>query len=296
MNILVSVILPVYNGSKFLEPCIKSVIKQTYKNFELIVIDDGSIDNSKEIIERCYCDKIKCFFKKNEGVAKARNVGLKKAKGDIICFIDQDDMWDKDYLSFIVENMKNYDFIYTNGIYIKNDNYNNIIYNHKQTQLNKNSSNINRMLIQNFIVSPTQVSISRNVVLKVGMFDSSLNGSGADDWDYWIRVFKLNDIKILYIDIPLIKYRIHDFNNSLNRESMLQCKISVLNKHKMLIIKNIGNKYYKKNLAIIFLKLAFFKIKKRDILFSLKYFVNALYQDPFVLINKEVYLFIKNKI
>lgn len=90
MNEKVSVIIPVYNGEKYINQAIESVLQQTYTNYEIIVVDDGSTDNSKQILSP-YFDKIKYIYQKNQGVATARNKGLEIATGNYIAFLDQDD-------------------------------------------------------------------------------------------------------------------------------------------------------------------------------------------------------------
>ena len=99
-NALISVIVPVYNVENYLYKCISSIITQSYGNFELILIDDGSIDKSGEICDS-FSEKdnrIKVIHKVNEGVSSARNYGLKQARGEYICFVDSDDYVLNDYL------------------------------------------------------------------------------------------------------------------------------------------------------------------------------------------------------
>lgn len=91
---LVSFIIPIYNAEKYLDECIKSIIKQTYSNFELLLVNDGSTDNSAIICDT-YANKdsrIKVIHKINGGVSSARNIGLDNAKGEYICFVDADDV------------------------------------------------------------------------------------------------------------------------------------------------------------------------------------------------------------
>jgi len=100
MNPLISIIIPVYNVESYLKDCLESVINQTYKNLEIIIINDGSQDNSKEI---CYNyakkdSRIKLINKKNEGVSAARNTGMDLATGEYISFIDSDDYIDNDMI------------------------------------------------------------------------------------------------------------------------------------------------------------------------------------------------------
>ena len=118
----VSIIIPVYNSAKYITQCIESVINQTYKNIEIIIIDDNSTDESIEIIKKIKDKRIKLIsIKQNKGVANARNTGIKKATGDYICFLDSDDYWYKNkiekQIDFIEKN--NYVFIYTSYVYLR---------------------------------------------------------------------------------------------------------------------------------------------------------------------------------
>ncbi|MEB3217802.1 MAG: glycosyltransferase [Nostocales cyanobacterium 94392] len=100
-NPLVSVIIANYNYGRFIQKAIESVLHQTYRNFELIVVDDGSTDNSREIIES-YQDKLIAIFQENAGQVAASNVGYARSKGEIICFLDSDDIFYPDKLAKVV--------------------------------------------------------------------------------------------------------------------------------------------------------------------------------------------------
>ncbi|MEI2393116.1 glycosyltransferase [Priestia megaterium] len=101
MSSLVSVIVPVYNVEKYLKRCIESIINQDYKNIELIIVNDGSTDNSERILEDfANVDNRICIInKENGGISSARNVGLRKAKGEFICFVDSDDWIDSSMIA-----------------------------------------------------------------------------------------------------------------------------------------------------------------------------------------------------
>lgn len=122
-NPKISIIVPVYNAEKFLCRCIDSILAQSYTDFELLLIDDGSKDNSGEICNK-YAEKynrVKVFCKKNGGVSSARNLGLRNVKGQFVTFVDSDDFVDNDFLESLVEFES--DFVYTGykifGSYVK---------------------------------------------------------------------------------------------------------------------------------------------------------------------------------
>lgn len=118
----VSIIIPVYNSEKYISKCLDSVLNQTYKNIEILVINDGSKDNSIDILREYEKkdDRIVVIDKENEGVAKTRNQGIKKATGDYIMFIDNDDFIDEDYVE----------------TYLKNTDYDIVIGSYKRTDIN----------------------------------------------------------------------------------------------------------------------------------------------------------------
>lgn len=110
----VSVIVPVYNAERFIETGIKSVLNQTYKNIELVLVDDGSKDSSLAILkkyEKQNKDIIKVFHKNNSGVGDTRNYGIEKCTGDYITFMDADDYLDKDFIEVMVTNADNNDIV-----------------------------------------------------------------------------------------------------------------------------------------------------------------------------------------
>ena len=117
-NPLVSIIIPVYNVELYVKESIESVLKQTYKNIEIIIVDDGSTDNSlkvcKEVLDT---DKrIKVIHQENQGVVKARNKGIELANGDYIMFVDSDDWIDANMVEELVKNMVDVDIV-TSGMY-----------------------------------------------------------------------------------------------------------------------------------------------------------------------------------
>ncbi len=106
MNSLVTCIIPAFNREKYIAEAIDSVLDQTYGNIEIIVIDDGSTDNTSEIV-KSFNSKVKYFYQPNSGASAARNSGILKAAGDFISFLDSDDLWEKNKISLQMECFKN---------------------------------------------------------------------------------------------------------------------------------------------------------------------------------------------
>lgn len=108
---LVSVVLPIYNVENYLERCVKSVCMQTYSNLEILLIDDGSTDSSGKMCDKFATEdkRIRVFHKKNGGLSDARNYGIKKARAELISFIDSDDFVDRDYIQYLYQLISKYD-------------------------------------------------------------------------------------------------------------------------------------------------------------------------------------------
>lgn len=137
MNSKISFIIPIYNVEKYIEKCVDSIIKQTYKNIEIILIDDGSTDNSAVIIDKIAKtdSRIRVFHKTNGGVSSARNYGLKVSEGNYILFIDGDDYIEPEYAEYFYNliNTGDYDIAYNSKCFdlvnkIKNDSSNSMEY------------------------------------------------------------------------------------------------------------------------------------------------------------------------
>lgn len=205
----VSIIVPMYNSEKYIKRCIDSVLNQKYKNFEIIVINDGSTDNSLKICEE-YCDsRLKIFSKKNEGVGIARNYGLDIADGDYILFIDSDDCIDNDYLSRLVEcnNIYNADLIESGArVHFEND-Y--CIYPYQKE--NQITMFDNKEYIKNFLLFKTNISVwgklyKRELIGKTRFKKMNINEDFFFTWEIvkktGLYVENLNTNYNYYLDKP----------------------------------------------------------------------------------------------
>jgi glycosyltransferase involved in cell wall biosynthesis len=202
-NPLVSVIMPVYNGEKYIEQSIISVINQSYINWELIIIDDGSTDNTKIKVNalRLVDKRIKYYYQKNCGQAKARNLGVHFSVGDYLAFLDSDDLWYPNKLKITIEaflNNPEIHLVYTGFDYIDESN---ILLD--RCFIHPDIYNIHNSLLKFDFIGTLTVIIKKTIFLEVNGFDEKLYGT--EDWDLWIRVSSNYNIK--YIDLILSSYR-----------------------------------------------------------------------------------------
>lgn len=179
----ISVIIPTFNRADVLERAIKSVLCQTYKNFELIVVDDGSTDNTNRILER-YDKSIRHFSKLHGGVSSSRNFGLEKAEGSWVAFLDSDDYWLPEKLERQMEYLKKHPeilIVQTDEKWIRNGKYVNPMKKHQ-----KYSGWIFPQCLPLCIVSPSSVMVHQRVFNDVGVFDEEL--PVCEDYDLWLRI------------------------------------------------------------------------------------------------------------
>ena len=257
----VSVIIPTYNREDFISETIQSVLEQTYKDFEVIVVDDGSTDNTQKKLE-VFGNKIQVIEQKNSERAIARNKGIKNAKGDYIAFVDSDDIWLKDKLKRQVEfldNNKEFILVYNPSFRI-NEKGQKI--KAAQRQLKGYSGNVfEKLLFRNFIVSATPL-IKRAIFEKTTGFET--NYIPYEDWEFWIRFSLLGNF--YFINEPLTFYRIHK-NQSVklvNAEKIEKVTSELL--ENSFRLKHISHKIKRKSLGLANLRFCYwyFSANKND--------------------------------
>ena len=216
---LASVIIPLYNASIYIDETVNSVINQTYKNWELIIVDDGSTDNSLDLVLTLSKkdDRIQVIKQQNLGVSIARNNGISEAKGNYIFFLDADDVWEKDNLElklqFLEEN-REMDWVF-GAINLIDE---------KSKELNvvlkgDNNNTLESLLSWNgdVITTPSTVAV-RKICLETVSFDEHL--STAADQDFAIQL--ASKYKGGYIAAPMVNYRV--LSNSMSRNIHLMEK------------------------------------------------------------------------
>ena len=220
----ISVVIPTFNRLIYLERAIKSVLNQTIKVNEIIIVDDGSNDGTSEFIHSKYPD-LKYIFQSNSGVSAARNVGITTAKSNWIAFLDSDDEWVNNKLKEQVTQLElepEINFCHSNELWIRNGN--------KIKQKNshqKFGGLIFDKCLDKCRISPSTVICKKTLLIKLEGFDEDF--FICEDYDLWLRVTSQNPV--LYIDKPLIiKYGGHHDQLSKNSEGTEKYHIKSLEK------------------------------------------------------------------
>jgi glycosyltransferase involved in cell wall biosynthesis len=222
----ISIIIPTYNHDQFILGSLQSVMAQTYRNYEIIVINDGSPDNTGRMVEPYVASsRIKYIEQANAGQGAARNRGIAEAKGEFIAFLDDDDLWPPDKLEWQVRELQNhpdavlvYGFMETFGDCIPC----------RHPEHKGPSGNVRRDLYRgNFLRSPGQTLIRSAALRHIAGFDPGI--WGADDWDLWIRLSQTGHF--IYVSRLALRYRIHPNNASRDVLRLYRNSLQVVRKN-----------------------------------------------------------------
>ncbi len=247
----VSIIVPTYNNSTLISKTLENILEQSYENWECIIVDDGSTDNTlikiKTYLKQDH--RFKYFYKSNGGLSSARNFGIRNASGKYIQFLDSDDYLQNDKLLNqvkILEDNPSVDIVYTEGKYFESHNEHKLFCSMSKDEVNKfpnitgKEEQILNCLVEKNIMPVNAALLRKGLINKVGLFDEEMNA--LEDWDYWIRcasesaLFKHINYKNSY---PLI--RIHNLSMSNDNLRMQKALIQLRLKHD----KTTFNKYTK---------------------------------------------------
>lgn len=206
----VSVIIPTYNLSNMLKDTIASVLRQSERDLEIIVVDDGSTDNTGEVVGGIQDERVKYFYKPNGGISSARNYGLSKAIGQYVAFLDHDDLWPTNYLEVMIGNLerhKDFGLAYSPISVVRRDGSRVESYKRPEGK----SGRITAAVFKRGFIWPSAEVIRRSV-LKDFYFDESLT-RGGEDGDFFLRLS--TRCPFLFVpDVEAIR-REHDQNYSL---------------------------------------------------------------------------------
>ncbi len=243
---LVSVIIATYNRSHYLPEAIESVLNQTYKDFEIIVVDDGSTDETRTVVKR-YGKRVGYIYQENAGVLSARNTGIKNSKGVFLAFLDDDDLWLERMLERTVETLEksgeDVGVAYVDCRYFKESERNKLI---NKGMRHYSGDVFDELLKANFMPINT-VLIKKECIDKVGGFDETIEG--YEDWDLLLRI-AFAGFKFEFIDERLSFIRVHDTHMSSRLLMMKRNSLKVIEKLGSMPGKSLKQGYWiKKTLA-----------------------------------------------
>lgn len=215
MKELVTVVIPTYNRAKYIEETIKSVIGQKYPNIEIIVIDDGSTDNTEQVVSK-YRSQLTYIHQENSERGASRNHGLRLAKGKFIAFLDSDDLWLPDKISQELEMLQNNPaagVVYSDALSIDA--------NGRQLKTIKRktySGRVTEKLLENNFISMSAHLAKTDFIRKISGFVEDRNLSGSEDWEMWVRLSTITEF--IYLPKTTTKIRTHSENTMSDAKAM----------------------------------------------------------------------------
>jgi glycosyltransferase involved in cell wall biosynthesis len=220
----VSVVIPAYNAARFIEAAVDSVLAQSFQDIEVLVVDDGSTDETEALVSR-YGSKIRYLRQNNGGVAAARNRGIEESDGRYVAFLDSDDAWLPKKLEHQItalERARECRACYS-AIAVCTES---LIPLTIQRSWRRGSALQDLLLLGNVIGSPSSVLCDRRLFSAIGSFDPNL--SQCADWDMWVRMATVTEF--VYLDEPLVTYRQHGSNMSRDPALLERDSVTVLEK------------------------------------------------------------------
>ena len=231
---LVSIIMPAYNAGKYIADSIRSVLAQTWSNWELIVVDDGSTDNTAAVVHDFIKrdGRVKYVYQENGRLGKARNTGIKNATGELIAFLDSDDLWIETKLELQLQALREHDadLVYCNAYVFTDDNP------LDETKTLPASSGtfsgqtfFDSLLLQNQIPVLT-VLIKKTALENVGWFEEKKPYHGCEDYDLWLKLAKAG---FVFYGLPavLARYRRHQTAMTAVASNALHPMLLIVRRH-----------------------------------------------------------------
>lgn len=245
---IIDVIIPTFNRATTLKRSISSVLAQTHRDLQLFVVDDGSTDDTRELIKPFLSDPRVCYlYQKNGGVSSARNLGIKSSRNEWIAFLDSDDEWLPQKLQIQLKQLEAAEgasFIHTNEIWIRNG-----VRVNQPRKFDKSNTDIFKRSLQTCLISPSTVLIHRDLILKHECFDESF--AVCEDYDLWLKILSRQEI-CFEPQALTIKYGGHPDQLSTSHPAMDYWRIKSLvallsdpilsNEKKILVLNEINDK------------------------------------------------------
>jgi glycosyltransferase involved in cell wall biosynthesis len=207
-NDLVTALIPTYNYGRFVTQAVESALAQTYRHIEIIVVDDGSSDDTRERLAP-YSERIRYIYQDNQSVAAARNTGIQAARGNLIAFLDADDLWHPHKLELQMRYLADHPSVRLLAVDRLADGAQHWPCLQDLTLLPARPITVEELVLRPHF-APSGVLVRKECFDTVGFFDSSLRN--AEDYDMWIRI--ACRFPVVKLDVPLWWYRVHGANKS----------------------------------------------------------------------------------
>ncbi|WP_228021335.1 glycosyltransferase family 2 protein [Vasconcelosia minhoensis] len=221
----VSVVIPAYNAMSYLPQAVNSLLQQTFTDFEVLIVDDGSSDNTAVWASRLHDPRFKLISQPNQGAGAARNTGVKNAQGDYVAFLDADDFWAPTKLAKQVQRLDHQPEVGLVHTWITYANPDGSL--SDRVMKTAGEGHIwTQVVVYNPLRCGSTPMVRRECFKEVGYFDLSLKY--AEDWDMWIRIARKYAFAVIHE--PLTYYRLHPFNKSKNYEGQLKSFCQILDK------------------------------------------------------------------
>lgn len=224
-----SVVVPAYNQGRYLRDAIQSVLAQLYRDYEIIVVDDGSTDNSRDVVAD-FQGQVRYIWQENQGLGGARNTGIRAAKGELIGLLDADDQWAPAFLETMVSLASRYpeSAVYYCCAQAMDG---------EGRQLPqrfggppRSSEGMRQSLLRTNFLIPSTVLLRKSIVIESGLFEQKISSiHGCEDWDLWLRL--LPEHSFIGTAACLVRYRLHSSALSANPLGMQQAVRAVIEKH-----------------------------------------------------------------
>ncbi|TKB23960.1 glycosyltransferase [Desulfopila sp. IMCC35006] len=275
----VSVVITCFNYGRYLEGCLCSVLAQTYEDYEIIVVDDGSTDNTPQIMTRFADVRNLVYIRQdNSGQANSKNKGIKNARGRYVAFLDADDLWEKDKLAKQVRLFENkaVGVVYSRARVIDKNGHS-VTFNFSLQYLTPRSGMVSRwLLFDNFIPFSSSI-VRKECIERLGAFDETL--SMGIDWDLWLRISTQYEFD--FVDESLFAYRIgHSDQMSKNAEERRKCSDRIMENFIMNYPDVITDANIRKVYSYTYCNRGSYN-RKFDKKKSYRYFFRAILKDPF---------------
>lgn len=276
----VSVVIAAHNHAHFLPDCLGSVKAQTYPDYEVIVIDNGSTDNTKETVQKLAWDKLRYHYQADTGsVAGPRNTGTKLARGEYVAYLDSDDSWRPDKLAKVMKVLADHPEIdlVTHELIVRA--YGKL---GEILRVGRNTEDISGLLFEGNCVLGSATVVRKKAMDEIGGFDGDRRFIHVEDYETWFRLAARGK-KFFFINEVLGEYRIHSANLSHDYQRAFNNEQAVIRKHivNYRAPKLARHLIYRRAMARIFVRLSFKDFKAGNYWEFIKHFTAAFIYQPY---------------